>query len=374
MGIYNYKIIDTTLRDGEQAPGVSFTPDEKIAIAALLDVCGVDEVETGIPAMGKEEQMVIRTIAQQGFDFRTSAWCRALKSDIDAARLSGADSVNISFPVSDIQLSAIGKTRQWVIPAVKNIVAYAKNYFAFVSVGAQDASRTDFTFLDEFIDVCCSTDVMRIRIADTVGCHNPFTAHNLITRILQLHPDIQFEYHGHNDLGMATANTIAAIDAGVKWVSTTINGLGERAGNASMDEVVMACRETLGIRNKSNPAIFPYLAEYVEKVSARKLSDSKPITGRSILKHESGIHARSMLVNPETYQILKGPEIGKGKPEIVFGKHSGKAAVLNFFETKGIRLENKTLMEIIRQVKLFAALKKKEIEEEELLDLFYRMT
>ena len=374
--MHNKKIyyIDTTLRDGEQAPGVSFSIPEKITIAHMLDVCGIDELEAGIPAMGDKERQVIKVIADQGFSFRISTWSRAIKKDIDTAKCCGADGINISFPVSDIQLEAINKNRKWVLNSLKEMVGYARNYFAYVSIGAQDASRAERNFLETFIILCQECGVDRIRIADTVGCHDPFSCYDLISRTTNRYPNVRFEYHAHNDLGMATANTLAAIAAGVSAVSTTINGLGERAGNASMDEVVIAVRKTLGRTDKINSRFFPYLAGYVEKISGRRLSDSKPITGKTILQHESGIHTRSILINKESYQFIDGPEIGRHDYEIVFGKHSGTFAVLRFFEDKGIRLEKKTLKEIMQQIKLLSTLRKKAIAEEELLDLYYRMT
>jgi homocitrate synthase NifV len=370
----NVWYIDTTLRDGEQAPGVSFTRDEKITLAALLDVCGINELEAGTPAMGETEQQIIRSIVSQGFSFRVSAWCRAIKEDIDAARATNARGVNISLPVSTIHQKAIGKNEEWVLSALDTIISYASDYFEFVSIGAQDASRTSTAFLHRFIDRCLLHRIERIRIADTVGCHNPFTAHTIIQQLHRLYPSVKFEYHGHNDLGMATANTLSAIAGGAQAVSTTINGIGERAGNASLDEVVMACRKTLGMKDSLKPRFFPYIAHFVEKASGRKNSPAKPVTGSMVMQHESGIHARSMLKNPEAYQFLNPDEIGRGEPRIVFGKHSGSGAVVHFFENKGISVGKDMLREIMHQVKLFASLRKEAMEEEELLDLYYRMT
>jgi homocitrate synthase NifV len=173
---------------------------------------------------------------------------------------------------------------------------------------------------------------------------------------------------------MATANTLAAVSAGAHSVSTTINGIGERAGNASMDEVVMACRKTLGVKDNLKPRFFPYMSHFVEKASGRKISDSKPVTGKLVMQHESGIHTRSMLKDPESYQYLDPNEVGHDQAKIVFGKHSGSSAVAHFFENKGIAISKDALREIMYQVKLFASLRKEAIEEEELLDLYYRMT
>ncbi|MBN1952922.1 MAG: pyruvate carboxyltransferase [Bacteroidales bacterium] len=366
--------IDTTLRDGEQAPGIAFSPTEKITIATLLEVCGIDEVELGTPAMGRTEQETMRTISQQGFRFRTSSWCRAVKKDIDDAIRTGTAGVNISFPVSQVQLTAMGKSESWVMESIPEIVRYAQDYFEYVSLGAQDASRADFNFLSSYMSLAALLGVHRVRIADTIGCQNPFSAHSLISRLAHAVPEMPMEYHAHNDLGMATANTISAIAAGAAAVSTTINGIGERAGNASLDEVVMACRKTLGATDKLNTRFLPHIASYVETASGRPLSESKPITGRSVLKHESGIHTNALLKDPGTYQLLDGREFGKNHPEIVFGKHSGTNAILHFFETRGIRPDQEILSGILEQIRLFAQIKKNTIREEELLDMYYRMS
>ena len=366
--------IDSSLRDGEQAPGVSFCTAEKITIAALLDICGIDELEAGTPAMGISEQKGIRSIVGQGFSFRISVWCRALKKDLDAARQTGAEGVNISFPVSDIHIETLGRSHKWVLSEMKSLVNYASNYFAYVAIGAQDASRAKFNFLHQFLDQAAELPVGRVRIADTAGCHNPFHAHSLISGLLNLHPKLDLEYHAHNDLGMATANTLAAISAGARAVSTTVNGLGERAGNASFDEVVMACRKTLGIKDTINSRFFPYLASYVEQVSGRKISESKPITGRMALCHESGIHASCIMKNPDSYQFLNSTEVGREKPEIVFGKHSGRKAINGFFEERGIYMAPDMLNSLMEQIRLLAVLRKESVRHEELLDIFYRMS
>lgn len=366
--------IDSTLRDGEQAPGVSFTQSEKLAICYLLDSCGIDELEVGTPAMGKDEIEIIKTISSVGFAFRTSSWCRALKSDIDAARKCNTEGVNISFPVSDIQLKSVNKSIEWIFQKMHPIINYAKDYFQFVSVGAQDASRAEYSTLQKFIEESVSLNVNRIRIADTVGALNPFSTSSLIEKILGEFPDTNLEFHGHNDLGMATANTLAAIKAGAKSVSTTINGLGERAGNASFDEVIMACRLTLNMQDSINSKLFPHMAHYLENVSCRKNSASKPITGSAALQHESGIHTRSVLDNPVSYQLFKGEEIGRSKPEIVYGKHSGTNAVSNLFSNRGLYLSSTMMAKIMEQIRLFASIKKRAIEESELMDIYYRMT
>ena len=366
--------IDTTLRDGEQAPGVVFSKEEKIAIAAMLNACNIDEIEAGTPAMGPDEIDTIRTIVDHEFNFRISVWCRATAEDIDAAVKTKAEGINLSFPVSALHMLAIDKSPQWVLCKMREIVRYANDHFEFVSLGAQDASRADLYFLQTFIERAIELNVHRIRIADTVGKLNPFETYELIGSLLEKFPIANLEFHGHNDLGMATANTLAAVRAGAKAVSTTINGLGERAGNASFDEVVMGLRLSLGLTDHIDPVLFSHLAQYVEDASGRKNSESKPVTGRAVQKHESGIHTRSMLKNTLSYQIIPGEEIGLGPQQFVFGKHSGMAALIDFFKCRGIQLNPIAMNSLQREIKILSSLYKRGLESNEVLNLFYQLS
>ena len=231
-------LIDTTLRDGEQAPGVVFSGLEKMRIAEMLHELGIDEVEAGTPAIGSEEREVIKRIANAGFRFKTSCWCRAnIKDILEAAKLQ-TQSINISLPVSDIQIDTLGKSRGWVLKQLKETVALAVQYFPHVTMGAQDGSRADIDFLNEFIFYSSEAGAKRIRISDTVGIADPLQIAELFKAVAKQFPEIAFEFHGHNDLGMATANSVAAIKGGASCISATINGLGERAGNAVLEEVV----------------------------------------------------------------------------------------------------------------------------------------
>ena len=230
-------LIDSTLRDGEQAPGVVFHLEEKLKIASLLDQAKIPEVEVGTPAMGKDEVAEIKAIVQAGFKFKTLSWCRATKEDIDAAAMAGTSGVNISFPVSDIHLFAMGKTQGWVLHTMREMVAYAADKFEYVAIGAQDASRAEFHFLSDFIGEAIWLKASRVRIADTVGILNPITTARLFRKIRKYFPHISLEFHGHNDLGMATANTFTALSAGANCASVTVNGIGERAGNAALKKL-----------------------------------------------------------------------------------------------------------------------------------------
>jgi len=362
--------IDTTLRDGEQSPGVVFSLQEKIRIAALLNSAGVPEIEIGTPAMGDTEIRDIRTICEMGFNFKTLSWCRATKNDIRCASQAGTNGVHISFPVSNLLMNAMGKNPSWVFLQLKELIDFAIPMFSYVTIGAQDASRAESAFLEEFVCAASDFGASRIRLADTVGILNPVTTAGMVTSIRRVEKDIPLEIHAHNDLGMATANTLAAFMAGATCLSTTINGLGERAGNAAMEEVAMALELSVGISSALRTESFSEMSTYVAQVSNRPLSVSKPITGSMVLSHESGIHTRCLLKNRNTYQLIQAASIGREEQEFVIGKHSGKSTILHFLEEAHIPINDEACAELVDKVRETAEELKRTLTKEELYTLY----
>ncbi|BAX79263.1 homocitrate synthase/isopropylmalate synthase family protein [Labilibaculum antarcticum] len=362
-------IIDTTLRDGEQAPGVVFSLVEKLKIAALLDEAGVKELEIGTPAISLADEKDIRIIADQGFRFNATCWARACISDLQAAARTGVSRINISFPVSAIHLASIGKDRTWMLSSLSTIVKQAQNMFAFVSVGAQDASRCQTDLLDEFVFAARNLNVNRIRLADTVGIMNPMSVQNMFERYQHCLDGTELEFHAHNDLGMATANTIAALNAGANAASVTVNGLGERAGNAALEEVVAAMAFSLSDASSINLKKCIQLCEFVEKASGRKNSDSKPISGTKVYSHESGIHCNSLIKDPMSYHAFDPQIIGK-KSQFIIGKHTGLAVLKDALKEMGIQLNDKQSQLFIDAVKKLSAKKKSELNSNELQQLY----
>ena len=364
-------LIDTTLRDGEQAPGVVFNHHEKLNIASLLDRLGIDELETGTPAIGKAERTTIADIAASGFRFKTSSWCRARIDDITDASYCGTERVNISFPTSEIQLQAIHKDRNWIRTHLPVLIKVALNHFEGITIGAQDASRTDTDFLSEFIGLAGYYGANRVRLADTVGIQSPMDVINMIEPLRKKYPEIELEYHGHNDFGMASANSFTALQCGADAISATINGIGERAGNAVLEEIVAA----LSIKNTDTNYYTPVIAElseYVAIASGIEQSEYKPVTGNMAFRHESGIHVSGLLRDRETYQIIPARQVGK-REAFIFGKHSGRAGIVDILKQNNIPIDPVIIDHLQNIIKQTAIEQKKSMKPHEIIALCHSL-
>ncbi|NLW91627.1 MAG: homocitrate synthase [Syntrophomonadaceae bacterium] len=362
-------IVDTTLRDGEQTAGVVFTNDEKIKIAKYLDQIGVDQIEAGIPVMGGFEKDCIKEIVNLGLKSSIMAWNRAVISDIQESISCGVDAVAISISTSDIHIvHKLQTTREDVLKRMSDAVKYAKDRGVYVSVNAEDASRTDIEFLTEFALVAKHAGANRLRFCDTVGTLDPLTTFRYIRTLVDA-VGIDVEMHTHNDFGMATANSLAGVYAGANHVGVTVNGLGERAGNSCLQEVIMGIKYLLKMELPYNTTIFKEVAEYVAVASGRALPVSKPIVGNNIFAHESGIHGDGVLKNPLTYEVFSPEEVGLER-QIVLGKHSGSAAVKAKFHEYGMELSNEDAAELLARVRDMSIAKKRSLFDKELILMY----
>lgn len=360
---------DTTLRDGEQAPGVAFTRKEKIEIAAALAAAGVPEIEAGTPAMGDEEVETIRSIVSLNLPTRVMAWCRMSEDDLMAAVAAGVKIVNVSIPTSDRQLAGkLGKDRAWALGRVAEVVTLARRLGFEVAVGGEDSSRADPDFLCRLAETAKAAGAFRLRLADTLGVLDPFGTYALVRRVAAT-TDIELEFHAHDDLGLATANTLAAVMGGARHASVTVAGLGERAGNAALEEVAIALRQTARAETGIAPAALKPLAELVCGAAARPVPRGKAIVGADVFTHESGIHVSGLLKDRATYEALNPELFGRGHT-VVLGKHSGLAAVEKALADEGITVDAVRGRAILDRVRAFAVRTKENVSRETLLRFY----
>ena len=344
------KVLDTTLRDGEQTPGVALTPEQKLEIARALDDLGVDTIEAGSAVTSEGERKAIKLISKEGLSAEVFSFARAVREDIDAALSCDVDGIHLVVPTSDIHLKyKLRKTRREVQKMALGALRYALDHGLTVEFSAEDASRTDPAFLGEFLSAAVKEGAQRVCLCDTVGVLTPERSSELFSGITKL-VRVPVAVHCHDDFGMATANTVAAVKAGAQEVHVTVNGLGERGGNTALEEVVLALSHFHGIKTRVKLNKLYGISRLVEHHTGVPVSPTKAVVGENAFTHGAGIHVHGVLAYPPTYEPISPEEVGHHR-RLVFGKLVGSHAIESELRRMGLKPKKKQVQEIFEQVK-----------------------
>lgn len=343
---------DCTLRDGEQAPGVFFTLEEKLAIADLLDAAGVDILDAGMPSVSKEERRCLEALLARGYRATVAATVRALRSDIDHALEVGLSEVFLFMPVSPVHLAyKFGIDLAQAQRRIEEAVDYAVTKGLRVHFVAEDSVRADPRQLAPVFDRVSALGATSIVVCDTVGVMNPQRMSEYLTRLRgAMQRDVPLGIHCHNDYGLGTANSLAAVAAGCTLVTSTVNGLGERAGNAVFEEIVCALDDLYQVAVGIDKSVLVRLSETVARASGIFVVPTRPVVGYNVFRHESGVHVDGMLKDPSTYESIDPGPLGRAH-ELLLGKHSGRGLVEARLAEKGIRVSDAVCLRILERIK-----------------------
>ncbi len=341
------QFLDTTLRDGEQAPGVSLTPEEKARIARGLDRAEVDYIEAGSACTGPGERETISRVTDLGLDATVTSFCRGIKNDIDLALGCGVDGVDIVVPASDKHIERkVGTTHEENVQTTAELVEYAKDHGLWVEVIGEDGSRADFDYLEELMSAALDAGADRVCYADTVGHATPDETLDAVSRLTDLGPT---STHTHDDLGLAVTNALVSVAAGANFVHGTINGIGERAGNVALEEVAIALDHGYSVEPMDLSAVYD-LAQLVAKLTGIPLAPNKAVVGENAFTHESGIHTDGTLKDEAMYEPYPPEKVGRER-RLALGKHAGRAGVEAALLEHGFDLADEGIDEVVTRVK-----------------------
>ena len=350
------EVIDCTLRDGEQSPGVAFSVDEKVGLGAALLSARICTLDAGFPAASGTDREAIQALRQIDPAARIGATARAVLSDVSAASSARATDVFLFMPTSDARLAqTLRLSRLRAELMLLGSVEAARGHGMAVSVVFEDATRADPTWMASLVEtITRRVPLERVILADSVGCSYPAHMHRLFETFVDRFGDsVAFSAHCHNDFGLATANTLAAVAAGARAVTCTVNGIGERAGNADLAETIAALAHLYGVDHGVDPTRLPELSKQVEVMSGIHMSAIKPVTGFNVFRHESGVHVDAMLKDTSSYEFLPSRWVG-GSASYVLGKHSGLALVRKLLDDAGIAADETLAKEILAEAKRMA--------------------
>ena len=369
MGPDHVRIFDTTLRDGEQAPGFSLHPAEKLQLARQLDALGVDIIEAGFPIASSSDAAAVRQIATEVRRPTIACLARCHRADLERAawaiRPAARGRIHTFIATSDLHLQAkLRLTREQCLEAAVDAVRYARDHTSDVQFSAEDATRSDFDFLCRVVEAVIEVGATTINLPDTVGYTTPEETRDFFHRIRSRVPNADravFSAHCHDDLGLGVANTLAAIQGGARQVECTVNGIGERAGNAALEEIVMALRVRADrmpyTTNIDSKQIYPS-SEMLTSLTGQGVQVNKAVVGRNAFAHEAGIHQDGMLKDRRTYEIMRAEDVGAPWNPLVLGKHSGRHAVQRRCADLGYHVEGNELVEVYRALMAIADDKK----------------
>jgi len=345
------EVWDETLRDGEQMPGVHFSPEEKVRIATALSDVGVSIINAGIPIVSEEEARAVREVAGAGLRARILAAARTVPADVDAVIKSGATHIAIFVAASRVHLKfKLKMTPEEVRLASLRTVRQAKDAGLHVAFVTEDTVRAPFDFVERLYRDVQDAGADRLVVADTVGIMTPLTFRWYLREFQRRVKPKDLSVHCHNDFGMATANTITAVECGARAPHVCVNGIGERAGNAALEEVVLGLETLYGIRTGIRTEKIHDLSRLVEELSGVPVAANKALVGYNAFSHEAGIHTHGILAHTLTYEPLQPHVVGRQR-KMILGKHTGKAALVEKLKERGLSASDPVLLELLRRVK-----------------------
>lgn len=361
-------IEDSTLREGEQTPGVAFTETQKRTILEGLSKANVKYAEVGIPAMGSVEFKIIQSLAEDKHLPRLIGWNRGVKSDLEATFEAGLDALHIGLPSSDVHIKdKFNKDYSWVIETAIELIEFAKSQGAtFISVSAEDMGRANMEFLKKYVKAVEKAGATRMRLSDTVGCLTPGKVKSIVESLRKEVVDLEFQLHMHNDFNLALANVLSGVEAGAKQVHVTINGLGDRAGIASLHQVVTALEIQTDYSTEVDMKMLYSLSKMIEDFTGLTISHNEPIVGELVFAHESGIHVDGMLKAKNSFEAF-APELVARSNTFIIGKHTGSRAIQHVLQERGLHVSRDQAQQLVPFIREYSTMTRGSVPPELLL-------